>query len=179
METMNNCTPNLSPRSGRGHLANGEAVGKGAESESISPDGGGIWDVFRQRPVPDCTEIPVKGMPDIAPAGLGGNFRIAFSPRLRRGLNDVTRFAGLRAALSLLVISLLLLPSCGEGSSQERLRGGRNGGGDESNPEISSAADYAFFGARSLSGNRRLREGVGLCQKAATSTMAAACKRVN
>ena len=109
---MNDCTPNLSPRSGRGHLANGEAVGKGAESESISPDGGGIWDVFRQRPVPDCTEIPVKGMPDIAPAGLGGNFRIAFSPRLRRGLNDVTRFAGLRAALSLLVISLLLLPSC-------------------------------------------------------------------
>ncbi len=91
---MNDCTPNLSPRSGRGHLAHGEALCKGAESESTSPDGGGIWDVFRQRPVPDCTEIPVKGMPDIAPTGLGGNLRIAFFPRFRRGLNDVTRFAG-------------------------------------------------------------------------------------
>ena len=36
-------------------------------------------------------------------------------------------------------------PFLWEGSSQERLPGGRNGWGDESSPEISSAANYAFL----------------------------------
>ena len=52
-----------------------------------------------------------------------------------------------------------------EGSSQERLPGGCNGGGDEGNPKNSTAANYPFLGARPLPGNRRLRERVRFCQK--------------
>ena len=94
METMNDCTPKLSPRSGRGHLAHGEApLGKGAESESTSPDGAASGMSSAKDAVPDCTDTPVKGMPDFAPTGLGG-IPHCFFPRFRRGLNDVTRFAG-------------------------------------------------------------------------------------
>src|SRR5208337_862268 len=56
-------------------------------------------------------------------------------------------------------------PFLWKGSSQERLRGGRNSGGDESSPEISSAADYAVLRVGAFPGNRRLRERVGIRQE--------------
>ena len=48
------------------------------------------------------------------------------------------------AALSLLAGALLLLSSCGK-ASQERVPGGRDGGGHKSGSEISSAHHYSFL----------------------------------
>jgi hypothetical protein len=53
-----------SPRSGRGHLAHGEAVG-GHEEDAISPGRGDVWNFFTQKHMDGLLQTG----PDVAPCG--------------------------------------------------------------------------------------------------------------
>ncbi len=70
-----------SPRSGRGHVAHGEAVGNGIERKSRSPGRGGIGDLVRQKPIVGHARLPVNGA-RCRPYGAG---ELILPPRFSHG----------------------------------------------------------------------------------------------